>query len=140
PTGLFRGVQTIRQLLPAAIESSTVQTSTWAIPAGIIHDTPRFSFRSAMLDVARHFFKVEDLKRYIDLLAYYKINYFHIHLSDDQGWRLMINAWPDLANIGGKTEVGGGTGGFYTQAQYSDLVAYATSRYITIIPEIDMPG
>jgi len=94
-----------------------------------------------MLDVARHFFSVADVKRYIDLMAYYKLNVFHFHLSDDQGWRIMINSWPDLALYGGGTQVGGTcTNCYYTQAQYSDIVAYAQSRYITLVPEIDMPG
>jgi len=108
--------------------------------SGTIRDYPRFAWRGAMLDVARHFFSIADLKRYIDLLAYYKINRFHLHLTDDQGWRIMINAWPNLATYGGSTQVGGGAGGYYTQAEYADLVAYAQSRYITLIPEIDMPS
>jgi hexosaminidase len=140
PAGLFRGIQTIRQLLPPAVESATAQPGPWAIPTGLIRDYPRFPWRGAMLDVARHFFSVADVERYIDLLAYYKINRFHIHLTDDQGWRIEINAWPQLALYGGSTEVGGGAGGFFTQAEFSDLIAYAKSRYITIIPEIDMPG
>lgn len=138
--GLFYGVQTLRQLFPAAIESSTVQTETWTIPTGTIRDYPRFTWRGAMLDVARHFFKVEDIKRYLDLMAYYKLNRFHLHLSDDQGWRIVINSWDKLATYGGSTEVGGGEGGYYTQKEYSEIVAYAQSRYITVIPEIDMPG
>ena len=93
-----------------------------------------------MLDVARHFFKVEDVKRYIDLLSYYKLNTLHLHLSDDQGWRIEIKSWPNLTAIGGKSQVGGGKGGFYTQEQYKDIVAYAESRFITIVPEIDLPG
>ena len=93
-----------------------------------------------MLDVARHFFGVGQVERYIDEIAHYKINYLHLHLSDDQGWRIAINGWPDLTTRGGSTEVGGGAGGYYTQADYSAIVAYAASRYITVIPEIDMPG
>src|SRR5512140_1654737 len=100
----------------------------FSLPAVSIWDTPRFAWRGAMLDVARHFFGVEDVKRYIDLLAYYKMNRFHMHLADDQGWRIMINAWPQLATVGGSTEVGGGPGGYYTQAEYADIVAYAQSR------------
>ena len=140
PAGLFRGIQTIRQLLPPPIESSAVQPGPWKMAAGIIRDYPRFVWRGAMLDVARHFFSVDDVKRYIDLIAYYKMNRFHMHLSDDQGWRIMIDSWPNLATYGGSTEVGGGPGGYYTQAEYSDIVAYAQSRYIMVIPEIDMPG
>jgi hexosaminidase len=94
-----------------------------------------------MLDVARHFFSVTDVKRYIDLMAYYKLNVFHFHLADDQGWRIMINSWPNLALYGGGTQVGGTCSNcYYTQAQYSEIVAYAQSRYITVVPEIDMPG
>ena len=140
PAGLFRGIQTVRQLLPPSIEGSTPQTGPWTLRAGVIRDYPRFSWRGAMLDVARHFFSVEVVKRYIDLIAYYKMNRFHLHLTDDQGWRIMINSWPDLAKIGGSTDVGNGSGGYYTQADYQEIVAYAQSRYIMVIPEIDMPG
>jgi hexosaminidase len=140
PAGLFRGIQTIRQLLPAQIESSSLQPGPWPMPAGQIRDLPRFAWRGIMLDVARHFATVEDVKRLIDLSAYYKINRFHLHLADDQGWRIMINSWPNLATHGGSTEVGGGPGGYYTQEEYADIVAYAQSRYIMVIPEIDMPG
>jgi hexosaminidase len=93
-----------------------------------------------MLDVARHFFSVSDVETYIGILAYYKINTLHLHLTDDQGWRIAIKSWPNLATYGGSTEVGGGPGGYYTQSDYSALVAYAAARYITIVPEIDMPG
>jgi hexosaminidase len=140
PAGLFRGIQTIRQLLPPSIERSALQPGPWKIPTGTIRDYPRFAWRGAMLDVARHFFSVDDVKRYIDLIAHYKMSRFHMHLSDDQGWRVMIDSWPNLALVGGSTEVGGGAGGYYTQAEYADIVAYAQRRYITVIPEIDMPG
>jgi len=140
PAGLFRGVQTVRQLLPPSIESSAVQPGPWTMPAAVIQDSPRFVWRGVMLDVARHFFSVADVKRYIDLAAAYKMNRFHLHLADDQGWRIEIKSWPKLATYGGSTEVGGGPGGYYTQADYADIVAYAQARYITIIPEIDMPG
>lgn len=140
PAGLFRGIQTLRQMLPPAIEQTTRQPGPWPLAAGVIRDYPRFGWRGAMLDVGRHFFSVADVKRYLDLLAYYKINIFHLGLTNDQGWRLAILAWPNLADYGGSTEVGGGPGGYYTQAEYADLVAYAQSRYITLIPEIDMPG
>jgi hexosaminidase len=93
-----------------------------------------------MLDVARHFRSVRDVKRFVDLMALYKLNRLHLHLSDDQGWRIAIDAWPRLATHGGSTEVGGGKGGYYTQAQYADIVRYAAARYITVVPEIDMPG
>ena len=98
-----------------------------------------------MLDVARHFFGVADVKRVIDLAAAYKLNRLHLHLSDDQGWRIEIKSWPELTRIGGQTSVvtadgRGGAGGFYTQADYADIVAYAAARYVTVVPEIDMPG
>jgi hexosaminidase len=140
PAGLFRGIQTIRQLLPPAIEHATVQPGPWTMATGTIRDYPRFAWRGAMLDVARHFFSVADVKRYLDLIAYYKLNRLHLHLSNDQGWRIMINAWPRLATYGGSTQVGGGPGGYYTQADYADIVAYAQRRYILIVPEIEMPG
>ena len=140
PAGLFRGVQTIRQLLPARIEMATLQKGPWKIATGTITDFPAYSYRGAMLDVSRHFFGVDDVKRMIDFLAYYKMDALHLHLSDDQGWRIEIKSWPELTNHGGSTQVGGGKGGFYTQAQYSEIVKYAKDRYITIVPEIDMPG
>lgn len=139
--GLFAGVQSLRQLLPASIEShKAVQGASWAIPAGTVTDYPRYAYRGASLDVARHFFDVADVERYIDDVARYKIDYLHLHLTDDQGWRLAIDGYPALTGIGASTEVGGGAGGYYTQAQYKEIVAYAASRYITVIPEIDMPG
>lgn len=138
--GLFRGVQTIRQIFPPSIESSEIQPGLWEIPTGTIIDYPRFKWRGIMLDVARHFFSVDIIKNYIDLATLYKINYFHIHLTDDQGWRIQINTWPKLATYGGSTEVGGGAGGYYTQSEYSEIVNYAKERYITVVPEIDMPG
>ena len=140
PAGLFYGVQTIRQLLPAAIDSSSIQPGQWVMGTGTIRDTPRFAWRGAMLDVARHFFSVKDVTQYIDLLAYYKINRLHLHLSDDQGWRIQIKTWPNLTVYGSTQEVGGTPGGYYSQDDYTYLVNYARSRYITVIPEIDMPG
>jgi hexosaminidase len=140
PAGLFRGVQTIRQLLPAKIELGTRQEGPWKIATGAISDYPDYAFRGAMLDVARHFFNVDEVKRFIDLIAFYKLNALHLHLSDDQGWRIEIKSWPNLTVHGGSTEVGGGAGGFYTQEQYAEIVKYATDQYITVIPEIDMPG
>jgi hexosaminidase len=140
PAGLFRGIQTIRQLLPAAVESASPQAGPWTMPAGTIRDYPRFAWRGAMLDVARHFFGPADVERYVDLLAYYKINRFHLHLTDDQGWRIAIDSWPNLATHGGSTAVGGGPGGYYTRADYERIVAFAARRYVTVVPEIDMPG
>ena len=146
PAGLFYGVQTLRQLLPPAIENATPLPGQgplpgpWSLPAGRIRDVPRFAWRGLMLDVARHFFPVADVRRVIDLAAAYKINRLHLHLSDDQGWRIDIASWPELARVGGQTAVGGGPGGYYTQADYAALVAYAAARHITIVPEIDLPG
>jgi N-acetyl-beta-hexosaminidase len=140
PAGLFHGVQTIRQLFPARIESAAIQPGPWFLPTVTLRDFPRYGWRGMMLDVARHFFGVEDVKKLIDLMAYYKMDRLHLHLTDDQGWRIEIKSWPNLTKIGGSTEVGGGPGGFYTQEEYKEIVAYAQSRYIMIIPEIDMPG
>jgi hexosaminidase len=143
PAGLFYGVQTLRQLLPPWIEYRAAnfdKNRTVAVPAGRIVDRPRFAWRGAMLDVARHFFGVSDVKRYIDLIALHKINRLHLHLSDDQGWRIEIKSWPKLTTHGGSTAVGGGAGGYYTQEEYKELVAYARERFITIVPEIDMPS
>ncbi|MEJ2875410.1 MULTISPECIES: family 20 glycosylhydrolase [unclassified Saccharothrix] len=140
PAGLFAGVQTLRQLLPGKIESKTAQPGPWTIPGATIIDHPRFVHRGAMLDVARHFHPVATVKRYIDQLALYKVNYFHLHLTDDQGWRIVIDSWPRLATHGGSTQVGGGPGGYYTKAQYQEIVAYAAARHITVIPEVDLPG
>jgi hexosaminidase len=140
PVGLFRGIQTIRQVLPAKTEMATKQKGPWKIATGTITDYPCYSYRGVMIDVSRHFFSVEDIKRVTDFLACYKMNILHLHLSDDQGWRIEIKSWPNLTTHGGSTQVGGGKGGFYTQEQYSDIVQYAKERYITVVPEIDMPG
>jgi hexosaminidase len=140
PAGLFHGVQTLRQLLPPAAEKDSVQPGPWLIAGGTIKDTPRYGYRGAMLDVSRHFFTVAQVKRYVDELALYKVNKLHLHLSDDQGWRIAIDSWPRLAGYGGSTQVGGGQGGFYTKADYQEIVRYAASRYLEVVPEIDMPG
>jgi len=133
--GCFYGFQTLLQTMPVVNNGEPIY-----IPTGTISDHPEFGYRGMMLDVARHFFNVEEVKQVIDFLAMYKMNYLHLHLSDDQGWRIEIKSWPKLTEIGGSLEVGGGAGGFYTQEQYSDLVKYAAERQITIVPEIDMPG
>ena len=140
PAGVFYGVQTLRQLLPWSVELRGARPHAIAVATGHIVDRPRFVWRGAMLDVARHFYGPRDVKRYIDLLASYKFNRLHLHLSDDQGWRIEIAAWPNLTAHGGTTAVGGGSGGFYTKQDYTDLVAYARDRFITIVPEIDMPS
>ncbi|NER16111.1 beta-N-acetylhexosaminidase [Spongiivirga citrea] len=135
PSGIFNAIQTIKQLLPTTIDSNKIE-----IASGKIIDYPNYEYRGAMLDVSRHFFSVDDVKQYIDYLAMFKMNVLHLHLSDDQGWRIEIKSWPKLAEIGGKTEVGGTEGGYYTQEDYKEIVQYAADRFITIIPEIDMPG
>jgi hexosaminidase len=138
--GLFYATQTLLQLLPAAVESRTVQPGPWLVPVGTVRDAPRFPWRGAMLDVARHFFSVADVEHLIDAMAAYKLNGLHLHLSDDQGWRLQIRSRPRLTTHGAATAVGGGPGGYYTQAEYRQLAAYARGRYITLVPEIDLPG
>ena len=138
--GLFHGVQTLRQLLPARIESAQRERGPWVVPGVRIADQPRLRWRGAMLDVSRHFFSVAEVERYIDQLALYKINTLHLHLSDDQGWRIVIDRWPRLATYGGSTEVGGGPGGYYTKRDFAELIRYAADRHMTVVPEIDGPG
>ncbi|MEV6956503.1 beta-N-acetylhexosaminidase [Streptomyces sp. NPDC051183] len=132
PAGLFHAGQTLRQLLPVA--------GPGTVPGGTVTDAPRFAYRGVMVDVARHFFSVEQVKRYVDQLAQYKVNTLHVHLTDDQGWRLAIDGWPRLAEYGGASEVGGGAGGYWTKDEYRSLVEYAGERYVDVVPEIDMPG
>jgi len=141
PAGLFHGVQTLRQLLPAKIESEIgIDRPAWYIPAVTISDHPRFAWRGTMLDVARHFFTVKEVEQFIDIAALYKMNVFHLHLSDDQGWRIAIPSRPLLTSVGSLSQVGGGKGGFYTRDDWNEIVRYAQERYITIVPEIEMPG
>ncbi|MEL6668279.1 MAG: family 20 glycosylhydrolase [Bacteroidota bacterium] len=134
PGGLLHAAQSLRQLL------LTKPDTLDYLPTGVIRDSPRFAYRGFMLDVSRHFFPAETVERVIDYLAMYKINHLHLHLSDDQGWRLEIKAYPRLTEIGGSTEVDGGPGGFYTQVEYLALQDYAAKRGITIVPEFDLPG
>jgi hexosaminidase len=140
--GLFAGVQTLRQLLPAAIEADEPQQAAWVVPGGRILDHPRFGYRGAMLDLARHFHTPDEVKAYIDEISQYKINHLHLHLSDDQGWRIQIDSWPQLTKkAGGKGTGTDGEGpGFLTKAQYADLTSYAAARFVTIVPEIDIPS
>lgn len=141
PEGIFRGIQSLIYLFPKDIEKNTpAENIKRSVPVAVINDKPEYEHRGFMIDVARRFFSVDDVKRQIDLAAQYKINRLHLHLSDDQGWRLEIKKYPDLTLIGGSTEVGGGPGGYYTQEQFKDIVKYASERYIEIIPEFDMPG
>ncbi len=142
PAGLFRGSQTLRQLMrlepPATGESAA---PAWTLPHARIHDQPRFRWRGMMLDCARHFMPKELVKKYIDLLAYHRMNVFHWHLTDDQGWRLEIRKHPRLTEFGAwRGEGEQRDGGFYSQADVRDIVAYAAARYVTIVPEIEMPG
>ncbi|MFB9308975.1 hexosaminidase [Agromyces hippuratus] len=143
PAGLFRGTQTLRQLLPAEIEradASTAPDGGWTVPAASVADAPRFAYRGSMLDVARHFFPVQDVLDHIDRIAMLKLNVLHLHLTDDQGWRLQIDSWPQLTGIGASTSTGGDGGGFYSKADYARIVEYAAERFVTVVPEIDLPG
>ncbi|HUH12385.1 MAG TPA: family 20 glycosylhydrolase, partial [Longimicrobiales bacterium] len=140
PAGLFYGTQTFRQLRPARVEYTAALPRRLSVPEVAVEDAPRFGWRGAMLDVSRHFFGVADVKRFIDLLALHKLNRLHLHLSDDQGWRIEIPGWPRLTEHGGSSQVGGRGGGFYTSEDYAEIVRYAAERYITVVPEIDMPG
>jgi hexosaminidase len=140
PAGLFYAAQTLRQLLPAAIDAPARRQGPWEIGVVTIHDRPRFAWRGLMLDVARHFFDVGEVKRLIDLMALYKLNRLHLHLTDDQGWRIAVRSWPNLTRVGASSAVGGGLGGHYTRRQYAELVAYARRRFVDVVPEVDMPG
>lgn len=158
PAGVFYGCQTLRQLLPSRPQEieQVKQSGTWQIPTLRISDSPRFAWRGMMLDVSRHFFPKEFIKDLIDYLAYHKLNTFHWHLMDDQGWRVEIKQYPKLTEIGawrveregqlwhqrplqepGETAT---YGGYYTQEEIREIVAYAKERFITIVPEIEMPA
>lgn len=139
--GLFYGVQTLRQVMPPEVEYEAARLrEPVRVPFAEIEDAPRYPWRGSMLDVARHFHPVETVERYLDLMALYKMNRLHLHLSDDQGWRIEIPGWPRLTTVGASSEVGGGPGGFYTLEDYDRIVRYASDRFITIVPEIDVPG
>lgn len=141
--GLFYGMQTLMQLLPAEIESTTVVNGiAWTLPCVTIKDEPRFAYRGIMLDPCRHFIPVENIKKQLDVLALFKINQFHWHLTEDQGWRIEIKKYPKLTEIGSKRVDGEGTeySGFYTQEQIKEVVTYASERFINVIPEIELPG
>lgn len=143
PQGLFYGMQSFMQLLPAEIESpAVVNDIAWVAPAVAIKDEPRFGYRGIMLDPCRHFIPVENIKKQIDVMALFKINRLHWHLTDDQGWRIEIKKYPKLTEIGSKRIDGEGTeyGGYYTQDQIKDVVQYAADRFITVVPELEMPG
>ncbi|MEW1774831.1 beta-N-acetylhexosaminidase [Streptomyces sp. NPDC086777] len=152
--GVFWGAQTLRQLLgPAAYRRAAVEPGrTWAVPYLTVEDSPRFRWRGFMLDVARHFMPKEGVLRYLDLMAAHKLNVFHFHLTDDQGWRLRIERYPRLTEVGSwrtRTKFGHRAsplweekphGGHYTQDDIREIVAYAAERHITVVPEIDVPG
>ena len=153
--GVIAGIESLRQLFPPQIESKEIVKGTdWAIPAVNIQDAPRFEWRGIMLDVSRHFYTIDEVKELLDVMALYKMNKFHWHLTDDQGWRIEIKKYPKLTTVGGyrkKTIVGymwdnptewntKRYGGFYTQEDIKEVVAYAKKRFVEIIPEIEMPG
>ena len=144
--GLFWGFQSLMQLLPAEVESaqkvSTFPTTAWTIPAVSIQDEPSFEYRGVMVDVCRHFLTVEEMKKHIDIISLFKINKLHWHLTEDQGWRIEIKKYPRLTEVGAWRTEGDGSryGGFYTQDQIREIVRYAQDRFVTIIPEIEMPG
>ncbi len=145
PAGVFYGVQTFYQLLPPEVEKNAlVPSRSWSVPCVTIEDQPRFRWRGMHLDVGRHFFPTEFVKKYIDVLASYKMNTFHWHLTDDQGWRIEIKKYPRLTRIGSQRRETMGDckphGGFYTQDEIREIVKYAGERFITIVPEIEMPG
>lgn len=143
PQGLFYALQSFMQLLPAEIESpKAVEGIAWTVPAVSIKDEPRFGYRGVMLDPCRHFIPVENIKKHLDILALFKINRMHWHLTEDQGWRIEIKKYPKLTEVGSKRTEGEGTehSGFYTQEQVKEIVKYAADRFITVIPEIELPG
>ena len=153
PAGVFYGLQTLRQLLPPDVEQSRLRTQNGriAVPAVDVTDRPRFGWRGALLDVSRHFASVAEVKRFIDLLALHKLNVFHWHLVDDHGWRIEIKKYPKLTQVGAWREAtarpldeqnldGIPHGGFYTQDEIREVVAYAGERFVTVMPEIEVPG
>ncbi len=140
--GMFYGVQTLLQLFPSQIESDKkVSRMDWAVPCVKIRDVPEYKWRGLLLDVARNFLTKDFIKRYIDLLAYHKLNRLHLHLTDDQGWRVEIKRYPKLTQVSAwRGEGADRYGGYYSQEDINDIVTYAASRYVTIVPEIEMPG
>ncbi len=137
--GLFYAIQTLRQILPAGIENEKVLEEI-QLPQVSITDSPRFAWRGTMLDVARSFFGPDYIKKHIDRMAFYKLNKLHLHLTDDQGWRIEIKQKPKLTELGSKGAVKGGRSGFLTQEEYKEIQEYAAARNIVIVPEIDIPG
>ncbi|MET9595006.1 beta-N-acetylhexosaminidase [Streptomyces sp. NPDC006516] len=144
PDGLLRGVQTVRQLLPAEALAGGVRGMPWELPCVEISDVPSYPWRGAMLDVARHFQPVSYLRRYVDLMALHKLNVLHLHLTDDQGWRMPVDAYPRLTSVGGHRAQsltdGIAHAGSYTKAELRGLVRHAAERGVSVVPEIEMPG
>ncbi|MBR0299095.1 MAG: family 20 glycosylhydrolase, partial [Bacteroidales bacterium] len=151
--GILYAIQTLGQMLPAAFYGEVKAKADWVLPCAQISDAPRFAYRGMHMDVSRHFWSVDEVKKYLDVMAAYKLNRLHWHLTDDQGWRVEIKKYPRLTEVGSQRKetmvkknfdpyVGDGQpyGGFYTQDQMREVVAYATERHITVIPEIEMPG
>jgi hexosaminidase len=151
--GVFYGCQSLLQLLPPEIyRRAPAVAATWSIPAVTLQDSPRFGWRGAMLDVARHFMPKHDVLRFVDLMAMHKLNVLHLHLTDDQGWRIEIKKYPRLAEVSSwrtESQVGAQPdcpgdgrphGGFYTQDDIREIVGYAAARHVTVVPEIEMPG
>ncbi|WP_037318288.1 beta-N-acetylhexosaminidase [Salegentibacter sp. Hel_I_6] len=137
--GLFYGIQTIRQMFPSEIENEKISEEI-KLPQVSITDRPKYEWRGSMLDIARSFFGPDYIKMHIDRMAFYKLNRLHIHLTDDQGWRIEIKEKPKLTELGSKGAVKGGRSGYLTQEEYKEIQEYAEARNIVIVPEIDMPG
>ncbi|HWG99307.1 MAG TPA: beta-N-acetylhexosaminidase [Pilimelia sp.] len=153
PAGVRHGAETLRQLLPpAAYRRAAVAAGPWTLPAGVVDDAPAFRWRGCLLDVARHFLPVADVLRFVDLLAAHKLNVLHLHLTDDQGWRLPVPGYPRLTEVGGwraQSMLGSRQhgrydgrphGGHYTAEDLREIVAYAAARQVTVVPEVDLPG
>jgi hexosaminidase len=137
--GLFYGIQTLRQMFPAEIENEKISEEI-KLPQVTITDSPKFEWRGSMLDIARSFFGPDYIKKHLDRMAFYKLNRLHLHLTDDQGWRIEIKQKPKLTELGSKGAVKGGRSGYLTQEEYKEIQEYAAARNIVIVPEIDMPG
>ena len=149
--GFVYAIETLKQMLPAAIYGDKKVKADWVLPCASILDQPRFDYRGMHLDPCRHFFSVEETKKYLDVMTAYKLNRFHWHLTEDQGWRMEVKKYPKLTEIGAWRDFtvikkdwdsndGVRHGGFYTQEEMKEIVAYAAARGITVIPEIDLPG
>jgi hexosaminidase len=151
--GVFYGAQTLRQLLPPSVfRAARTGDGPWEVPAGTVVDAPRFGWRGCLLDVARHLLPLADVRRFIDLLAMHKLNALHLHLTDDQGWRLPVPGWPRLVDVGAgrrRSMVGARRheryddrphGGYYSADDLREIVAYAADRHVRVVPEVDLPG